>query len=190
MGLIIASLLGVLISADSASAHSSFASTHRSVATTIVLAGVGGSKGGILLDPSLDVANVEADLTIVTTGVATSSDWQDGRRACSQSSPSLLVTSEGTSTPWPSVSLSMDWADPRIRLSVGRRGAPARTAAHLATVTQEPVIGAAVVVMPPLGSPRPVRRAADRQPGVWPFNPDVGATRALGSWTLDGAAGV
>ena len=42
-------------------------------------------------------------------------------------------------------------ADPRIRLSVGLRGTPARTAADLATVTQEPVIGAAVMVMPPLG---------------------------------------
>jgi hypothetical protein len=79
------------------------------VGTTIVLAGVGGSKGGILLDPSLDVANVEADLTIVTAGVATRSDWQDGRRECSQSSPSHLVTSEARSTPWPSGSLSMDW---------------------------------------------------------------------------------
>jgi hypothetical protein len=78
-------------------------------------------------------------------------------------------------------------ADPRIRLSVGLRGAPARTAADLATVTQEPVVGAAVVVMPPLGR---YDERADRQPGVWPFKPEVGATCALGSWTLDGAAGV
>lgn len=42
-------------------------------------------------------------------------------------------------------------ADPRIRLSVGLRGAPTRTAADLTTVTQESVIGAAVMVMPPFG---------------------------------------
>jgi hypothetical protein len=109
--IIIASLWGVLISADSASAQELELRIYAPApgGTTIVLAGVGGSKRGILLDPSLDVANVEADLTIVTAGVATRSDWQDGRRECSQSSPSHLVTSEATSTPWPSGSLSMDW---------------------------------------------------------------------------------
>jgi hypothetical protein len=109
--IIIASLLGVLISADSASAQELEPRIYAPapVGTTIVLAGVDGSKGGILLDPSLDVANVEADLTIVTAGVAARSDWQDGRRECLQSSPSHLVTSEATSTPWPSGSLSMDW---------------------------------------------------------------------------------
>src|SRR4029079_1363143 len=39
------------------------------VGTTIVLGGFGGSKGGILFDPSLDVADVQADLRIVTAGV-------------------------------------------------------------------------------------------------------------------------
>ena len=74
--IIIASLLGVLISADSASAQELEPRIYAPapVGTTIVLAGVGGSKGGILLDPSLDVANVEADFTIVTAGVATRSD--------------------------------------------------------------------------------------------------------------------
>ena len=104
--IIIASLWGMLISADSASAQELEPRIYAPapVGTTIVLAGLGGSKG-ILLDPFLDVANVEADLTIVTAGVATRSDWQDGRRECSQSSPSHLVTSEATSTPWPSGSL-------------------------------------------------------------------------------------
>jgi hypothetical protein len=38
------------------------------IGTTIVLTGVGGSKDGILFDPSVDVADVAADLHIVTTG--------------------------------------------------------------------------------------------------------------------------
>jgi hypothetical protein len=51
--IIIASLLGVLISADSASAQELEPRIYAPapVGTTIVLAGVGGSKGGILLDP-------------------------------------------------------------------------------------------------------------------------------------------
>jgi hypothetical protein len=82
--IIIASLLGVVISADSACAQELEPRIYAPapVGTTIVLAGVGGSKGGIVLDLSLDVANVEADLTIVTAGVARRSDWQDGRREC------------------------------------------------------------------------------------------------------------
>jgi hypothetical protein len=64
--IIIASLLGVLISADSASAQELEPRIYAPapVGTTIVLAGVGGSKGDILVDPSFDVANVEADLTM------------------------------------------------------------------------------------------------------------------------------
>ena len=64
--IIIASLLGVLISAESASAQEVELRIYAPapVGTTIVLAGVGGSKGDILVDPSLDVANVEADLTM------------------------------------------------------------------------------------------------------------------------------
>ena len=38
------------------------------VGTTIVLAGVGGTKGAILYDASVPVADVEADLAIVTAG--------------------------------------------------------------------------------------------------------------------------
>ena len=38
------------------------------IGTKFVLAGFGGSEGGILFDPSLDVANVEADLQVVTAG--------------------------------------------------------------------------------------------------------------------------
>ena len=60
--IIIAALLGVLISADSASAQELEPRIYAPapVGTTIVLGVVDGSKGGILLDPSLDVANVEA----------------------------------------------------------------------------------------------------------------------------------
>ena len=36
--------------------------------TTIMLAGVGGSKGAIVFDPSVGAADVEADLHMATTG--------------------------------------------------------------------------------------------------------------------------
>jgi hypothetical protein len=135
------------------------------------------------LEPSLDVANVEADLTIVTAGVATRSDCQDGRRECSQSSPSHLVTSEATSTPWAGGSLSMDGrpSDSSVGLSPRRTRAHGRRPGDCDSRARHRRRGHGDA------APRPVRRAADRQPGVWPFKPEVGATRALGSWTLDGA---
>jgi hypothetical protein len=49
------------------------------IGTTFVLSGVGGSEGGILFDPSLDIANFEADLWIATPASATLSAWRDGR---------------------------------------------------------------------------------------------------------------
>lgn len=43
--------------------------TPAPIGTTIVLASVGGSKGDILFDPLLDLDDVKADVTIVTTGL-------------------------------------------------------------------------------------------------------------------------
>ena len=61
--IIIASLLGVLISADSASAQELEPRIYAPapVGTTIVLAGVGGSKGGILDRPTV-LASPASDL--------------------------------------------------------------------------------------------------------------------------------
>jgi hypothetical protein len=42
--------------------------TPSPIGTTFVLSGFGRSEGGILFDPSLDIANVEADLWIATPG--------------------------------------------------------------------------------------------------------------------------
>jgi hypothetical protein len=54
--------------------------TPAPIGTTIVLASVGGSKGDILFDPSLDLGDVKADVTIVTTGLGYTFDLA-GRQA-------------------------------------------------------------------------------------------------------------
>ena len=151
--IIIASLLGVLISADSASAQELEPGIYAPapVGTTIVLAGVDGSKGRHPPGPvfgrgerggrphdchgrrgyTFGLAGRQARVLAVFP--IASGDIRGDVHTLAERQPL-----DGL-------------ADPRTRLSVGLRGAPARTAADLATVTQEPVIGAAVMVMPPLG---------------------------------------
>jgi len=124
--IIIASLWGVLISADSASAQELEPRIYAPapVGMTIVLAGVGGSKGGILLDPCLDVANVEADLTIVTAGVGL--HVRTGRTA-SASARSLPIASgdiRGDVHILAERQPLDGLANPRIRLSVGPAAHP------------------------------------------------------------------
>jgi hypothetical protein len=159
------------------------------VGTTIVLAGVGGSKGGIFFDPSVGVADVQADLHIVTAGFGYTFALA-GRQA------RVLAV---VPIAWGSVAGDVGGhqqrqdlrglADPRIRVSLGLRGAPALRPAEFAKRSRGTAIGASVTVMPPLGqysSAQLVNLGYNR----WAFKPELGVTRPLGRWTLEGAAGV
>jgi hypothetical protein len=80
-------------------------------------------------------------------------------------------------------------ADPRIKLSVGLKGAPALTVAEFAQAPRQLAWGASVTVMPPLGqysSARLVNLGYHR----WAFKPEVGLSYPAGRWTIDGSAGV
>jgi alkanesulfonate monooxygenase SsuD/methylene tetrahydromethanopterin reductase-like flavin-dependent oxidoreductase (luciferase family) len=158
------------------------------VGTTIVLASVGGSKGGILYDPSVAVADVQADLTIVTTGFGYTFDLA-GRQA-----RALVVVPFATGE----IAGSVDriraqqavsgLADPRIRFSVGLRGAAARSASELASAPKRCALGLAVTVMPPLGQYDRLQ-VANLGHHRWAFKPEFGLTQPLGRFTVEGAIG-
>ena len=80
--------------------------------------------------------------------------------------------------------------DPRVRLAINLRGAPAMTPKEF--VARKPgatIVGASLVVSVPTGqydSTKLVNIGNNR----WGFKPEIGISRDFGRWTLEGAAGV
>jgi len=79
--------------------------------------------------------------------------------------------------------------DPRFKLSLALRGAPALSPAEFARAPRRVVIGASVTIVPPIGqytSTQLVNLGYNR----WAFKPEVGLSHQVGRWTFDVYAGV
>ncbi len=77
--------------------------------------------------------------------------------------------------------------DARFRLSVNLCGAPALTLKEFAGWRQDLIVGASLQVTAPLGqydNNRLINIGTNR----WSFKPEVGVSKAIGRWTVEGAA--
>lgn len=159
------------------------------VGTTIVLAGLGESTGGILFDPSVGVADVDADLHIVTSGFGYTFGLGGRQARVLAVFPIAWGNIAGNVHAQPQRQDLRGLADPRIKVSIGLRGAPALRAVQFASAPRGTAIGMSLTVMPPWGqydSAQLVNLGYHR----WGFKPEIGATRTIRRWTFDAATGV
>lgn len=158
------------------------------VGTTFLIAGIGGSEGAVLFDPSVPVDGVEADLTIATVAFGYTFGLA-GRQArllavLPMVSGHLAGAVDGREERQPMNGL----ADPRIKLSIGLIGAPALDAEEFGSAPRRTVVGASLTVVPPLGAydeGRLVNVGANR----WAFKPEIGVSKPVDRWTLEGYVG-
>jgi hypothetical protein len=158
------------------------------VGTTFVLTSVGRSEGGILLDPSLDVDNVRADLWIATPGFGYTFGLAGRQARLLAILPIAWGRVAGEVGLQPQHQDLAGLADPRIKLSIGLLGAPALTVEEFAKAPRGLSVGASVTVMAPLGqynSEQLVNLGYNR----WAFKPEAGLSYPAGRWTIDGSAG-
>jgi hypothetical protein len=159
------------------------------VGTTFVLANLGRSAGAILFDPSADVDNVRADLWVASWGAGRTFGLGGRQARLLAVFPLALGEISGEIGGGPQKQHVAGLIDPRFRFSIGLRGAPALTVEEFATAPQRTAIGAGVTVIAPLGQYREgelVNLGYNR----WAFKPEVGVSRPLGQWTIDGHVGV
>ena len=159
------------------------------IGTTIVLGGVGGSKGAVLFDPSADIAGVEADMAIVTAGLGYTFGLAGRQARLLAVAPMAWGRFEGVVAAQAQQQDVNGLVDPRIKLSVALRGAPAMTPAELARAPRGTVVGTSVTVMVPAGSYESTR-ALNLGYHRWAIKPEIGATRTTGAWTFDAYIGV
>ncbi|HEY9462218.1 MAG TPA: transporter [Vicinamibacterales bacterium] len=154
----------------------------------LIVAG-GRSTGGVLVDPSLPVEDVEATIESVGLGLGRTIDLF-GRTALI-----LAVVPYA----WGNVSGSVGeetrritrsgLADPRVKLSVNLLGGRALTPREFARTTRRTIVGVSLAVAPPLGQytgTKLINLGANR----WAAKPEIGVSHALGRWTIEGYSGV
>ena len=159
------------------------------VGTTFVLGGFGKSQGGILFDPALDIDNVQADLWVATAGVGHTFDLAGRQARALAVFPIAWGTIEGSVHEQAQRQDLAGLVNPRLKLSVGLIGAPALSLAEFARAPRQTAVGVSVTVVPPLGqytSQQLVNLGYNR----WALKPEIGVSRPVGRWTIDGSAGV
>src|SRR5262245_55261694 len=148
--LLAASLFCVSLAAVSAAGAQELDARHFSPAplgTRFVIAGGGKSEGAIVFDPALDIENVQADLDIVTTGFGRVFAVGERQARVLVVAPHADGTIAGDVGSAPQ-SVKLDgFVDPRIKLSVGLRGAPALTAAEFAHAPRDKTVVSAGVTL-------------------------------------------
>ncbi len=159
------------------------------VGTKIIVGGVGGQKGGILFDPSLDIADVEADLTIGITALGYTFGLGGRQARILAVVPMAWGGIEGRIDSTPQRQDLNGLVDPRIKLSVALRGAPALTRSEFARAPRRTIVGASVTAMPPLGDYEPTQ-LINLGYHRWAIKPEIGIARTMGKWTVEGSTGL
>jgi hypothetical protein len=158
------------------------------IGTTFVIAGAGKSEGAIVFDLSLDIENVEADLDIVTTGFGRVFAWGERQARVLVVAPHAEGTIGGDVGSVLQAAQLDGFVDPRIKLTVGLRGAPALTLEELARAPRETIVSAGVTLVAPWGDYEPtslVNLGYNR----WALKPEIGVLRPFGPWTVEGTFG-
>jgi hypothetical protein len=163
--------------------------TAAPVGTTFLLAGIGGSEGAVLFDPSLPVHEVRADLTIATLAIGRTFGLGGRQARVLAVLPIAAGHISGQVNGQTEREPMNGPLDPRLKLSIGLKGAPALGLAEFATRRRQTIVGVSLSVVPPLGSydkTQLVNLGFNR----WAFKPEVGVSRAVARWTLEGYIGV
>lgn len=158
------------------------------IGTTFVIGGIGSSEGAVVFDPSLDIENVHADLDVVTTGFGRVFAWGERQARVLAVFPYAEGTIAGDVGASRQAAPLEGFTDPRFKLVVGLRGAPALTAEEFASAPRGTILSAGVTVVPPWGDYEPTR-LVNLGYNRWALKPEIGVLRPFGPWTVEGTFG-
>jgi hypothetical protein len=147
------------------------------------------STGGVVTDPSLPIANVDAEVTNIIPYYARTFGLLGRLANASVAVPYGWATVEGEVF---DASRSVDRAgilDPQLRFAVNLLGAPALTPKEFRQRKAGATLGASLTAIAPLGEydgSKLINLGTNR----WAVKPELGFSQPLGKWTFELAAGV
>ena len=159
------------------------------VGVNFLVVGYAYSHGGLSLDPSLPVTDARLESSAAVLAYARVLDlWGvSGKFDAIVPYASLSGTADYADQP---VQRSIHGlANPLFRVSANLVGAPALTLHEFAAYRQDLIVGVSVQVGVPLSQYDPTR-LLNIGTNRWSVKPEVGVSKAIGSWTIEGQAAV
>ena len=146
------------------------------------------NTGGILLDPTIPITDLKAQLQVPIISVYHSFGVFGRSANIAISLPYGYGHFEGSVIGSQTRIARSGLADGRVRFSMNLRGGPAMGLGEFVRYRERTVIGASLTAMVPTGQYDPARLI---NPGAnrWAFKPELGITRRWGRWAIDGYGG-
>jgi hypothetical protein len=181
--------LAVAASPAGAQAIEPRAYSNAPVGVNFLVAGYAYTQGGVSFDSSLPLSKPALDTSSAVVGYVRVLDLWGMSAKFDVIAP--LVALSGSAM-FEEATLRRDisgLADPKFRLTMHFFGAPALSLKEFASFRQDLIVGASLQVSVPVGQydeTRLVNLGTNR----WSVKPELGVSKALGRWTLEGAAAV
>lgn len=147
------------------------------------------SWGGLLFDPSLPIKDADAKVNAVLLGYSRVLDFWGQSGTLALVVPYAWLTANGTVEGQQDSVNRSGFGDLGMRLAVNLYGAPALTLPEFRNYHQDLIVGASLTVTAPTGqyySSKLINIGTNR----WSFKPELGVSKALGRWILEGMASV
>ena len=147
------------------------------------------SWGDVISDPSLPIKNADAKVNAVALGYSRVLDFWGESGTLAVALPYAWVSANGLVEGQAESVQRSGFGDIGLRLSVNLLGAPALSLSEFRDYRQDTIVGMSLYMTAPTGqydSTKLINIGTNR----WSFRPEIGVSKALGQWILEGAASV
>lgn len=157
------------------------------VGMNFVVAGYGHTEGALLFDPSVPIENASAKIDAGIFGLAHTFGLGGKSAKAALVLPVVALDAVGDVGGTERRREVTGLADPTLAFSINFTGAPALNMADFRRYRQQTIIGATLKLTAPVGQydeDRLINIGTHR----WSFRPEIGISRAIGSWIVEGTA--
>jgi hypothetical protein len=159
------------------------------VGVNFLIAGYAYTRGGVAFGPELPITNPNLNTSSAVLAYATVLDLWGMSAKFDATVPYTWLSGSADYRGQPMSRTVEGFANSTFRLSVNFYGAPALTLKEFADWEQDLIIGASFRVFAPW-SQYDDTKLINLGTNNWAFKPQVGISKAIGPWTLEGTAAV
>jgi hypothetical protein len=165
--------------------------TNAPVGMNFLIAGYNYMQGGVLLDASVPLTDVDVRIHSLILAYSRMLDLWGRSGSIGVVLPYAWLSASGTleSTGKSGKRTVSGPADPALRFSVNLYGGPALTLEEFKNYRQDTIVGLGFLVSAPLGDYDPAK-LANIGTNRWSFKPEIGISHDFGDWSLEAVAGV
>ena len=159
------------------------------IGLNFAVAGYQYSWGDVLADPSLPIKNADAKVNALVLGYSRVLDFWGQSGTLAIAVPYAQLSANGEVEGEARSVTRTGFGDLGLRWSVNLLGAPALSLEQFRDYQQDSIVGVSLAVTAPTGqydNTKLVNIGTNR----WTFRPEVGVSKALGSWILEADAAV